>query len=605
VEQYVVGGVSSVTGVGATDSLNYLADFSSRGPVAWEDLAQRWPEYPHGMPLAYCDYPYSDGSRGLIKPDLLAPGEDVLSTKMGGGYLTFTGTSAACPHVAGAMALLLQLHPDLTPAQMAMLLQRSATDLGPRGKDSNYGAGLLYLPRALTLADQLPSYCRITGTVRDGATGDSLSGAVVSWLESFTSDSTNALGRFELAVPSGTVTLRVQRFGYRPDTLMLALAPGDTVDIAIDLTPWPTAPLSGLVLDADSGLPVEGAIVSVVNAPVTPDTTGPDGAYAFAAFLADTTLSLRAAHFGHSRTEIPVRVPADSSAQVDVLLEPGYQDDFEVNLGWTTATTGDDATCGFWVRVEPTGIVSNGVPVQPEYDHTSGTGRLCFVTGNGVPGCGPYQNDVDGGVTTLTSPAFDAARYFAPEITLWYWYSNDAGVYDDDTLRIELSGDAGVSWTPVLVRASSNHAWQQLVVDIEDVMPATATMQLRVRASDRRQDSSVEVAIDDFWMGTPGWAGLDDAAAPRFAFLPPQPNPAVGASLLRYTLARPGPVELAIFDVTGRCVRLLQREVAPAGATTLHWDGADDAGHRVAAGTYFARLSAAGARATRRIVRLR
>jgi subtilisin family serine protease len=605
-EQYVVGGVSSVTGVGATDSLNYLADYSGRGPVAWEDLAQRWSEYPHAMPLEYRDYPYSDGSRGLIKPDLIAPGKEVLSTQQGGGYLSFTGTSAACPHVAGAMALLLQAHPDLTPAQMAMLLQRSATDLGPRGKDSDYGAGLLFIPRALTLAEALPDYCRITGTVRDSVTGDSLGGAVVYWLESFSNDSTNVLGRFELAAPSGTVTLLARRFGYLPDTLTLALAPGDTVDVPIDLVLGPIAPVSGLVLDATTGLPVEGAVVSLVNAPVTPDTTGPDGAYAFDAFPADTPLTVRAMRFGYSRVDSLVDVPADSSAQVDFVLLPGYNDDFEVDLGWSTVTAGDDATCGFWVRTDPTGIVFNGVPVQPEFDHTSGSGRRAFVTGNGVSGCGPLQNDVDGGVTTLTSPPFDAAGYFAPEISLWYWYSNDAGVHDDDTLHIELSGDAGVTWTPVLVRTTSNHAWQELVVDIEDVMPPTAGMRLRVRASDRGQDSSVEVAIDDFWMGTPGWAGIDSAAATsRFAFLPPQPNPAAGASLLRYTLAHPGPVELAIFDVAGRCVRLLQHGLSPAGAAALRWDGADDGGRRVAAGTYFARLRADGAQATRRIVRIR
>lgn len=604
-EQYVVGGVSSVSGIGATDSLNTLADFSGRGPVAWEDLASRWSEYPHAMPIEYRDYPYSDGSRGLIKPDLLAPGEEVLSTRQGGGYLSFTGTSAACPHVAGTMALLLQAYPDLTPAQMAMLLQRGATDLGPRGKDSNYGAGLLHIPRTLTLAQALPEYCGISGAVRDSVSGDSLRDAIVYWLEGFRSDSTNTQGHYELAAPAGTVTLLAQRFGYRPDTLTLALAPGDTLDLAIDLAPAPSAPLDGRVLDADSGMPIEGAVVALVNAPVAPDTTGADGAYAFAALPAGTPLTVRAMHFGHTRADSLITLPADSSASVDFALVPGYNDDFEVDLGWSTAASDDDATWGFWVRTDPTGITYNDVPVQPELDHTPGSGRRAFVTGNGVPGCGPHQNDVDGGVTTLTSPPFDAARHFAPQISLWYWYSNDAGIFDDDTLRIELSGDAGSTWTPVLVRTSSNHAWEELIVDIEDVMTPTAAMRLRVRAADRGQDSSVEVAIDDFWMGTPGWAGVEHDAAPRFAFLPPSPNPAAGETSLRFTLARPGPVELAIFDVTGRRVRLLRRALAPAGAVTLRWDGADDAGCPVAAGTYFARLRAEGAEATRRIVRLR
>lgn len=605
-EQYVVGGVSSVTGVGAIDSLNYLADFSGRGPATWEDLAVHWPEYPHAMPPEYRDYPYSDGSRGLIKPDILAPGEGVLSTKQTGGYLSFTGTSAACPHVAGAMALLLEAHPELTPAQVTMVLQRSAIDMGPRGKDVNFGAGLLRIPPALAMAGSLSDYCRIAGAVRDSVTGDSLPGAVINWLEGFHSDSTNAGGRYELAALPGTVTLLVQRFGYLPDTLTLALAPGDSLDFPIDLAPWPIATVTGLVLDAESGLPIEGVVVSVPNTLLAPDTTGSDGAYVFDGFPADTMFNVRAVRFGFLRTESGIAVPADSSRQLDFLLERGINDDFEVDQGWSVVASDDDATWGRWTRVDPVGIVYNGIPVQPEFDHTIGTGRYAYVTGNGVPGCGPHQNDVDGGVTTLTSPLFDAARCFAPEIAVWYWYSNDAGIFDDDTLRIELSNDAGETWVPLLVLSASNHAWRQLVVDIENVMAPTDAMLFRVRASDRGRDSSVEVAIDDFWMDTPGWAGVDPSAElPRLTFLAPHPNPTRGRCVLGYSLARPGPVVLEIFDVSGRRVRRIRHDASPAGAQQLAWPGDDDRGRPVAAGTYFARLSAAGEQATRRIVRVR
>lgn len=104
------------TTVGATDSSDTIANFSSRGPV---DLNEE--QY--------------------IKPDVSAPGVSVISTYPGGGYATMSGTSMAAPHVSGTIALMLQNSPTLRPSEVKGILENTAVHLGSTGKNNDYGSG--------------------------------------------------------------------------------------------------------------------------------------------------------------------------------------------------------------------------------------------------------------------------------------------------------------------------------------------------------------------------------------------------------------------------------------------------------------------------------
>lgn len=85
------------------------------------------------------------------KVDVVAPGMGIISTTDTGGYsdADLVGTSLAAPYVTGAVALLKQKDPTLTPQEVRNVLQTTATDLGRTGKDDFYGSGLVNVDAAL------------------------------------------------------------------------------------------------------------------------------------------------------------------------------------------------------------------------------------------------------------------------------------------------------------------------------------------------------------------------------------------------------------------------------------------------------------------------
>nr|POE84449.1 subtilisin-like protease sbt4.15 [Quercus suber] len=116
----------------------FVASFSSRGP--------------------------SKISRTILKPDIVAPGLDILAayTKLSsatgslsddrfGVYNILSGTSMACPHVAGAAAYIKTFHPDWSPSAIKSALMTTASELKIKDDKAElaYGAGQIDPIRAL------------------------------------------------------------------------------------------------------------------------------------------------------------------------------------------------------------------------------------------------------------------------------------------------------------------------------------------------------------------------------------------------------------------------------------------------------------------------
>lgn len=123
----IPGGYLESFAVGSTTSSDKASYFSSRGPVSWDGVDH-------------------------IKPDVSAPGSDIYSVKNTGGYTKLSGTSMACPHVAGVIGLLHEAKPGISIAEVREILECSAKDLGTEGKDTTYGSGRIDVPAAIAKA---------------------------------------------------------------------------------------------------------------------------------------------------------------------------------------------------------------------------------------------------------------------------------------------------------------------------------------------------------------------------------------------------------------------------------------------------------------------
>ncbi|MCF6437025.1 S8 family serine peptidase [Pseudoalteromonas sp. MMG022] len=98
------------------------------------DSSPHYPSsYEHESVLAVASTTHTDDMSsfsqwGLTSVDLGAPGSAILSTVPGGGYSSYSGTSMATPHVAGAAALTLSVNPTLTTAELKAILMDSGDD---------------------------------------------------------------------------------------------------------------------------------------------------------------------------------------------------------------------------------------------------------------------------------------------------------------------------------------------------------------------------------------------------------------------------------------------------------------------------------------------
>jgi Subtilase family len=288
--------------VSATDDADVLYPYSSRGPS------------PCGQP---------------VYPQLVAPGVGIHTTDLYGLYADPTGTSVAAPHVAGALALLLQAFPGMSADRQAAALENSAADLGAAGADNSYGHGRLDALAAYQWLATTPDFTSsISPSSADTAAGGAVSYTVsVSPVNGFTGDVSLTLSGLSESQASWSISPPVISGGSGSAQLTVSTA----TSIAAGTYP--------LTITATSGATVHSAAATlVVTAPpdfsLSATPTSPNvvagagatytvGVASLNGFADDVALSLTGLPSGVGKASFsPQVIAAAGSSQLTVTTLP-------------------------------------------------------------------------------------------------------------------------------------------------------------------------------------------------------------------------------------------------------------------------------------------
>nr|CEL18797.1 Copper binding protein, plastocyanin/azurin family [Kibdelosporangium sp. MJ126-NF4]CTQ96350.1 Copper binding protein, plastocyanin/azurin family [Kibdelosporangium sp. MJ126-NF4] len=349
---------------GAFDINNNIASFSSRGP----------------------------GSGGLIKPNIAAPGSAVRSSIAGGGYGSFSGTSMASPHVAGAVALLWSASPSIAGdinATKALLNQTAvdtaSTQCGGTPENNNvWGEGKLDTFASVEKAPRGPTGVIAGSVVSAGKPADGVKIEISGPTSAV--KTTGADGKFSLdRAPIGAYTVKASKFGLVTKDQKVTVEEGKTVAADFDLPAAPSFTIKGVV-KAPDGATLGGVEVSIANTAVAAVKTDNAGAY---------TLTVPAgtyevvADYGRWLQTQRKSVNVSGNVTADFSLEPkvdayGYTPR-HVSPSWVDAgtalqLTGDNASANVTL---PFPVTFYGKTYKTAAVHTDG--YLAFA-GTGAPG---------------------------------------------------------------------------------------------------------------------------------------------------------------------------------------------------------------------------
>jgi hypothetical protein len=450
----------SAVSVGATlrgTSANSMASFSSCGPT----------------------------DDGRIKPEVTIPGSGIISAANDRNIASnncntrsMSGTSMASPGAAGLTALIRQYYVDgWYPSGREVAVD------GFTPSAALLRATLVNSAAAMTGAPVIPGNCQGWGRVLLENALFFNGQARKLWVKD------NAP-----AFPSGS--------SGETRTFSFTVAAGQPLKATLAWTDFPSTPAANPHLNNDLDLTV----------------SGPSGTFRGNVFSGGASTAGGSADRRNTLEQVLINAPAAGTYTLTVrsftvpngpqpfaLVLTGdateastpvtvvFEDDFETAKGWTANPAGTDtAITGRWERGDPEATDSNG----PKQLGTTTSGLNDLVTAR-LAGASAGVNDIDGGVTSIQSPAIVLPATGALTLSFNQYLAHGSNASTADFLRVRIV--AGTTTTTVFQRlgaaADVDGAWTPTSVSLNAF--AGQTVRILIEAADAAGASLVEAGIDD------------------------------------------------------------------------------------------------------------
>ena len=393
------------------------------------------------------------------------------------------------------------------------------TFLGGHGGFSGVWGAYPFLPSGVVLLTDIGTglyvcgadyvrACWLEGKVTNMETGASIFGAQVS-IDSPQPNfaTTDLIGNYKTgqAVP-GTFDVTFTAAGFSPKTVPANLENGVLTILNVELEPLSSYIVTGQTVRQEDGSQAPGVRVFL------------DGDQDFEIFSDDNgnfmldevtigNYTIYASGWGYLLEIIDNYAVDGTNGPLTIELTQGYQDDFDTDYGWVSS---GNAERGLWERGEPIGTFTvDGTVVNPEFDIDIDLGDQCYVTGNG--GGEVFEDDVDDGIVTLTSPTMDLTTYGGPVVSYntWFWNGGPFGT-PNDALQVRISN--GIEEVVLETITNSSSSWNPSAsFRLLDYIDLTNDMHIIFETSDLPGSGNwVEAAVDALLV-------IDEPAYPPFA----------------------------------------------------------------------------------------
>jgi choice-of-anchor B domain-containing protein len=442
-----------------------------------------------------------------------------------------------------------------------------------------------YLPSGTIVASDIqaglfvikPTYvraCYLEGKVTDSITGVAIKDvSVVIKASRLNGKTTDSRGNYKTGyATAGVYNVEFNHPDYFPKTISVTLINGEVNVKDIVLKPRNLLISQKIVVkDAKTLNPIEGAqiLLANVNRKVN-QLTGANGEVVMSFYQDNILFDLYVGTWGYLHKKLSYD-SENPPAEITVLLDRGYQDDFIFDQGWSVKGT---ASAGQWVRGIPIATDFRNMTINPGSDVSSDYGDECYVTGNKGGAAG--DDDVDNGNAILTSPVFDLSKYSRPLLSYSNWFVNAGGDNNpNDKMTIRIT-NGKVSIVLKEIDLSQNGWVKSDSIDLKNLLELTDSMYLVVETADDNPGHLVEAGFDAFLIIESLPSRLNDiSAGSDFSVYP---NIFKGAARLQYSLRQEsGKVNIRVIGMDGNTVLT---------ALNMPGTGELEIEHSIPAGTY-------------------